>query len=233
MDWGYDIHTAGFDFLAMNTYDRIAGIYDFLAGFVFFGAIAKAKRRYLSWAAPDNKVLIVGGGTGKVLCDLNQLGIPLAIDFVEPSGKMIKQAKRRASKLSNLNVNFIQSELGFLDIEPGEPYDFICTFFFLDLFEERDLVDSIDKLGKLLKPDGFLFVSDFQIINNSWWQKALSAMMHWFFRMTTSLQSSRLKEIKSYLCRTHFIKIDQAQFFCGFIFSAAYKKNVSDNGNHL
>lgn len=209
----------------MNNYDRIAGIYDLMATVIFFGAISEAKKHYMSLVASKSKILLVGGGTGKILKHLNQLNIPITVDFLEPSFKMITKAKERADGLPNLHINYIQNKLD--SFESAGQYDCICSFFFLDIFQKSDLIDSVKKFSKMLSTNGFLLVSDFQIKNNLWWQKALSGLMHVFFRITTNLQSKGLKDINSYLCKSHFINIDRTQFFNGFIFSAVYEKKVS------
>lgn len=214
----------------MRNYDLIAGFYDTLSGIVFRGKILCAQQHYLSLIKTNNRVLIIGGGTGQVLENFNYIGFPLTIDFVEPSGRMIKKARQRQSKLDRLNLNFIQEK--FENIKFEKKYDFVCCFFFLDLFDEPGLKEVVQKVETIMTDTGYLLVSDFQVKKNIWWQKWLSAIMHSFFKLTTKLESKSLKDINGHLTALGFRRTEIAEFFYEFIFSAVYKKNVFKNGNH-
>ena len=90
--------------MAVNDFNFIAPFYDVLARIVFGNAILKAQTTHLSEINENDQVLILGGGTGKLLehipfCD--------RVDYVEKSEKMIRIAKRR---LVNRSVNFVNHD---------------------------------------------------------------------------------------------------------------------------
>lgn len=214
----------------MNNFDGIARFYDALASIVFRGEILKSQNHFIHLIKANSHLLIVGGGSGKVLEALNRFNIPLLIDFVEPSSQMINRAKMGASRFSNLDIHFHQAKLK--EFDPSKAYDWICCFYFLDLFEKKNLIQNIDLLKDLMTDQGNLIVSDFQILKNKTWQMALSAIMHTFFRFTTRLESKELKDINKVIVGQRFEQIEFCEFFDQFIFSAVYKKNVFKNGNH-
>ena len=67
-----------------NNFNTIAPVYDFLAKMVFGRSLERAQAAFLSdlETKVKAKVLIVGGGTGKVL-ELLPEGLDLQIDYVE------------------------------------------------------------------------------------------------------------------------------------------------------
>lgn len=215
----------------MNDFNRIAWFYDALADLIFRGIILQSQTHFIHLIKPYNRILIIGGGSGKVLDTLDQLNQPIIIDFVEPSAAMMKKAKKRASGLVNLNVHFYQQK--FEVFNSVSTYDWICCFYFLDLFRKEALIQNITHIYRLMTDQTFLLVSDFQIKpNEKGWQKGLSDIMHTFFRLTASLESRRLQDINALILNGGFERIEFCDFFDQFIFSATYKKNVLKNGNH-
>ncbi|WP_456459593.1 class I SAM-dependent methyltransferase [Reichenbachiella sp.] len=209
----------------MNDYDRIAWIYDELARLIFRGNLLKSQTHYLSDLKPNDRILIIGGGTGKVLEALSLLDIPLEIDFIEPSTPMIEKARKRMLDSSNLIVNFQQVTLEAFT--PRSKYDCVCCFYFFDLFKEHSLKEHMDRIKTMMTESSNLLVADFNNQKANWWKKALSATMHWFFKMTTQLESNKLKNIDSLLLDSGFRKEKEVHFFSRFIFSAIYQKEVS------
>lgn len=214
----------------MNDYNRIAWIYDALAQSVFRGAVLKSQTHFLPLIQPNSNLLIIGGGSGQVLEAINRLNIPLIIDFIEPAQPMIEKAKRRCSKLHNLSINFHQ--VRFQDFETSSRYDWVCCFYFLDLFKEQTFNLHVKHISQLMNSNSQLLVSEFQNPSGHFWKKVLSRLMHLFFKLTTNLESNRLKDIHTLLTNQGFDRVNKAEFFSQFIFSAVYQKEVSKNGNH-
>lgn len=209
----------------MNDFNKIAWIYDSLAKWVYRGNILKSQIEFLPLIQNNQRILIIGGGTGQVLETMNALGIPLAIDFIEPSSEMMSMAKKRTKELSNFDVRFFQTE--FESFHSNQRYDWICCFYFLDLFNENSLKVNLELISNYMGDDSLLIVSDFQYHEDSWWQNALSKVMHGFFKMVAQLESGELKDINESIIEAGYKKIKEAAFFSQFIFSAVYKKEVS------
>lgn len=208
----------------MNDYNRIAGVYDTLARLTFRGNILNSQTHYIQGFMPNERILIIGGGSGEVLTAMEQLNMPLVIDFIEPSERMIEKARERMIDSSNLEVTFHQTT--FESFPSSDKYDWVCCFYFLDLFKPESLQLHINHIKKLMHSKSHLLVSDFQIKNATWWKRILSQIMHQFFKITTRLESNRLKDIDKMIIDSGFRKTTVTHFFSRFIFSAIYQKEV-------
>lgn len=199
-----------------NDFNAIAPYYDLLASIVFGRQLEKAQTTFLDQIKPESYVLIVGGGTGKVIEWLPN-NHNLHIDYVELSEKMLLKAKKRDTKGNEFE--FICSDA----MEVQGNYDLIIANFFLDCFSEKGIVGVLDHLKKVLKPEGKLLVTDFYPTESSS-QKLLIRLMHIFFRTFSKLQASRLMNIHEEIKKSAF-ETKEIQFFReGTIFSAVYEK---------
>ncbi|GAB4248716.1 MAG: class I SAM-dependent methyltransferase [Ekhidna sp.] len=194
-----------------NNFDSVANFYDRLSSIVFGEEIAKSTQCFLDRIKGNSVVLILGGGTGSLLQHLPEC---THIDYVEKSGKMIELAKKRSSQ----NVNFIHAD--FLDFETTDKYDFIVCPFFLDCFNESDLRIVLDKISELLCSRGSLLIQDFDVSRTS---KLLSFCMHFFFRITTALDSRKLLPIRDIIVSSGFRELEIRALKKG-IFSAIYSR---------
>lgn len=210
--------------MVLNGYDRIAWLYDSLAQWVFRGSVLQAQCCFLSSLKPDDQVLIIGGGSGQVLTEIQKLHIPVRIDFIEPSHQMIEKARRRVQNTPSLSINFYEKE--FQSFITDGKYDWVYCFFFFDLFKKETLDRHLDHVMELMKTESVLWISDFQNMKGVFWQRFLVYTMHVFFKWTTNLESRRLKDINAIVKAKGFKKTKCAKFFNQFIFSALYKKEV-------
>lgn len=225
MDWRFGFSFTRIDLFVLNNYNRIAWLYDTLASWVFRDNIFKSQQHFISYLMPHDQVIIIGGGSGKILESINGLNIPLRIDFIEPSDAMIEKARKRILDSSNLIVNFHQTR--FEHFEIFDKYDWVCCFYFLDLFNKESLRSNLERIKRFMHERSGLIVSDFQNIERAWWKTVLSGMMHCFFKYSTNLESSQLKDINGLILDAGFRKEKVAFFFSKFIFSAFYRKEVS------
>lgn len=206
----------------MNDFSAIAPIYDQLARLVFRGAIERSQTQFLCELKKGWQLLLLGGGTGLVLEHLDLQKTAMSIDFVEPSGKMMKKAKVRLSNSSKLDV--VYHECNFEDIEISHQYDAIHCGYFLDLFSEVNLVGVIQQIKKMLKPSGILLIADFQLTHadHQFWQKPMIDLMHWFFRIFSNLESDQLRDFDSYLTKEGFVVEYEQEYFSKMVFSRVY-----------
>jgi ubiquinone/menaquinone biosynthesis C-methylase UbiE len=77
---------------ALNSFDRIAPVYDRLADIVFGTAILDAQRTHLHALNDAREILILGGGTGRLLRDLLGQNAKSRVTYVEASQRMIELA---------------------------------------------------------------------------------------------------------------------------------------------
>ncbi len=195
-----------------SNFNRIAPFYDLLLWVVFGQRVWHAQRHFIDRVKPNDAVLILGGGTGKIL---DWLPADAAITYVEQSAAMIKRAKRRR------NVTFVHAD--FRSFSTDTQYDWVICPFFLDCFDDAQLPAVLTQIGALIKPEGYLLVTDFRW-TRQWYHRWLIRLMVVFFRISTKLRIATLQDIPEQLHRQGF-KIQASRYFQnGLIFSAIYAR---------
>jgi ubiquinone/menaquinone biosynthesis C-methylase UbiE len=170
----------------MPNYNHIAWIYDWLAKVVFGGKQEQAKQVFLAKIPDKAKILVVGGGTGKIIDYLRDLNKELEVDFVEQSANMLFYARKRA--VTHLKINFHQQSI--LDFETTD-YDVIITNFFFDQFFQHQVQLILQHLKTKIKPGGLLIFSDF-INTNHLWDSFVTRLMFGFFQLTARIRTNTL-----------------------------------------
>jgi ubiquinone/menaquinone biosynthesis C-methylase UbiE len=168
----------------MPNYNHIAWIYDWLAKIVFGGKQELAKQAFLARIPDKANILVVGGGTGKIIDYLGDLNQQLDVDFVEQSANMMFYARKRA--VSHLKINFHQQSI--LDYKAGD-YDVVLTNFFFDQFSQGQAQLILQHLKAKLIPKGILIFSDF-IHNNHICDRFVTRIMFVFFQLTVGIRTN-------------------------------------------
>ena len=201
----------------MNT-DRIAAFYDYLAGLIFGKHLHDAAEYFINRIPKDARILIIGGGTGRILRQLDKPGNQMVVDYVELSKAMI-EAGRKNHK-GQLKVNFIQADV-FL-WEPQHHYDVIITPFVLDCFTSAKVTELVTSLTNVLQPDGTWIFADF-IHTNSYLKKALVRLMYLFFRITTGLRTSALPDYRMAFEKAGLKLHEEKMFYHGMVAARMYQ----------
>ena len=175
-----------------NNFDLIAPFYDALASLVYGNKVKLAPTFFFKKINEANDILVIGGGTGAILIPLNQHFPNATITFLEPSSKMMQRARNRVVS----NVNYVQQTLE--SYNPDQKFDLIITPFVLDVYNEQQLQQAIDKVKCLLCPGGHWLHSDFHQGEKLWWQRLLIRIMYIFFRLSASLQQQKLLNFDGY-----------------------------------
>ena len=119
-----------------NDYNSVAGYYDRLSRLVFQRSIIKAQQYLSDFISDNNKVLLVGGGTGWILDEIAKLKKKnISVVYVEKSSKMIELSKKR--KHENVTVEFVNA--GIESYTTGDYFDVILTPFLFDNFIEKKI----------------------------------------------------------------------------------------------
>lgn len=204
-----------------NNFNAVAPFYDAVARLVFGNKLKKIQQHYLTELPKEGNVLILGGGTGEILEWLPE-SQNLSVTYVELSAGMLKRAEKRQS-----NAAYTKFECkDFLAFDAEMVYDVVIANFFLDCFAEENLEGVILKIAGLLKQNGQLYVSDFQLSAKPK-HRLLSRLMHAFFRLTTGLQSSKLRDIPNAIEQYGFCAINFTSSDEGQLFSAIYQQRRS------
>lgn len=202
----------------LNNYNAVAKYYDFISQLVFGKKLIQAQSLFLDSIQAENQILIIGGGTGKILNAINTLGKRnLSVTFLDASQKMIDLAKKR--NYENLNVQFICERIEFF--ETKRPFDVIMTPFFFDNFEKDKIDFLFPAIAKLLNNGGLWMYTDFNLTyKKRWIDSILVKIMYLFFKITSRIETQKLIDMQSYFSNYQLIKEHR-----GFICSRLYKSN--------
>lgn len=209
---------------SLNSFNKVAGIYDALARVVFGKSLDKAQRFYLESIPPHSKVLIIGGGTGQLLRVLLDLNPSCEVWYIEASSSMIARSRKKITDAQGNRVHFIHGTQQ--NIPDGLLYDAVITYFFLDLFTAPALDDVIGSIQPHLQHHVVWLVCDF-VNGGKWWQRLLLRMMYLFFRVTCSLDTRRLPPWQLKLSIHGLVEVKAASFFGSFIRSAVLVKKAA------
>lgn len=192
----------------MNNFDGIAWCYDPLKKLVFGNKLDQAATHLFSGIPVGSKVLVIGGGSGKILD-----GAPegIKITYLEKSKQMIKKARRRPV----LNIEFVHFD--FLEYQPPGAFDYVMCPFFLDLFDPERMKSVIHKIRETLTKDGRLLVADFAFQHSN-----LLKLMYFGFRVVSNIPAKSIPPIHDILLHSEFKLMGSANFLNGLVFSNQY-----------
>jgi|SRR5688572_27754561 len=199
-------------------FDRVALLYDALAGMVFGKSMRESQFFYLDRIPSGAKVLILGGGTGWLAKRLLQINLTCSIVYQEASGEMISQSRKRMSEGDLKRIRFVHAS----EIVPGEAFDVVITNFFLDLFQPSGLNDVVSQIKSSINQNGLWIITEF-IDEGKWWQKILLKTMYVFFRITSGIQATSLPPWENTVHQNGMILVESKGFYKGFIRSEVVK----------
>ncbi len=212
------------------SFQFIAPYYDLLARFVFGDALDKAQTAFFSLIPQASSILIMGGGSGRILDELIDKVSPRQIFYVETSSAMLRLAKKRLSiiqkkKQMNTEVQFIHGNED--DIPQTLRCDVLMTFFLLDVYATPQAKVLTYKLSHHLRPSGSWLFADFCLEGKGiqlLWKKALLNIMYKFFWLTTNLHNQSLPDYQLIFEELQYFPVQQKYFYRGFIVSIIYRK---------
>ena len=202
-------------------FSKIAPYYDFLQKLVFRQQLQQAQSHFLDDIQDNSIVLVVGGGTGKILHSILSNSTPQSIIYVEKSAKMIELARSKFPEFKG--IEYINEDV--LEWNSNGRFDAIVLPFVMDVFSDDDAKLVLKKLGGLLKENGQLIYTDF--VNSGKDNRRASIListMYWFFKLTANLKTQKLPNVDPTFNSLGF-KIKAAQKFCsGMVESRVYHK---------
>lgn len=197
----------------------MAPVYAGLTRIVFGHSLQFAQEFFLDQIRKNDRILILGGGSGEFLKSLLQKHPHVTIDYIDLSPRMIDLAKKRSGNLSN--VNFI---IGTEDTIPAHTYSVVITNFYLDLFIDKTLDRVIAQIKPHLATNVTWLATDF--ISEKPWHKFFTKVMYAFFRVVTRIEANTLPDWQSALKNAGLQQITSQNFYRGFIKSSVYKRVV-------
>ncbi len=81
------------------SFDRIAPHYRWLETLAFGSTLQKARTRWIQSIDAPKRVLILGEGDGRFLCEFLRVHPGAAVDCVDASARMLERARRRVRRV--------------------------------------------------------------------------------------------------------------------------------------
>lgn len=203
--------------MGYNDFDAVAGYYDLLARLVFGRAIDRSQEAHIHSIPTGGKVVILGGGTGRILEYLYRTRPDIRVTFVDASARMLALAKRR-SQLPG--IEFIHGTENSL---PEGRFDVAMAPFFLDMFPDERMSMVITEVSRHLGENSQWIISDF-VYTNHWWQRAMLWVMFAFFRKTTGILTDQLPDWNNVMLKSGWRKKESSWFYAGFIEAARFER---------
>ncbi|MEM8896837.1 MAG: class I SAM-dependent methyltransferase [Bacteroidota bacterium] len=209
-------------------FDRIAFIYDWLAKLVYGDGILHAATLGMDEVREEDKVLILGGGSGKILAAFRQENFPKEVVYVEPSAEMMAKAKEVWTSLEVSAQYSIQWVLDTDRFIQGENvYDVLITPFVLDLFPTEKLAEVFSRLHHALKAGGTWLYADFFIKEDSFrlFRLLLVKFMYAFFRLICGVENQNLAETSILFNKYGYQLLLRKEFSLAMIEGIIYRKS--------
>ncbi len=193
------------------SFDRIARHYRLLEIIAFGQQLQRARVCWIDRINQPRRVLIVGEGNGRFLCELLRVHPNVTVDCVDASQEMLKLARARLR--ATRPELFAQACFLHQDIRHWTPrgsYDLVVTHFLLDCFRRDEMKTIIDKLTLAATPNAAWLLADFNIppegtfarMHSKLWMR----MMYSFFRLAAKITARDLVDPTPYLQANGFVR---------------------------
>lgn len=207
----------------LNRFDWIAPHYDVISRVVF------GKTTYDSqvWPLPSIRqgsvVLVLGGGSGRILPVLMRVNPSCTVWFVEASSKMLARAAAVMPPEERKNITFIHGTEKA--IPPQLAFDAIITNFLLDVYPNDEAQTLCRGLMQKLKNQGLWIASDFTD-GGKWWQRVMLWVMYRFFVITCKIGAVTLPAWEEQLRSVGLAEKQCKGFYGGFIKTIVFQRRT-------
>jgi ubiquinone/menaquinone biosynthesis C-methylase UbiE len=216
--------------IAKMNCDRVARAYQTLEYFSFGPALRSCRMMFLGEVADCRRALLCGDGDGRFLAELLRANRDVRADFVDLSAGMIDVARRRVDAFGSqagARTNFHAGDVRCFEPVGKAPYDLITAHFFLDCFDDVEVVGVARKLASLARPGAKLLLSDFRIPRRGiahYIDAAIVRGLYGAFRLTTGLRVTRLPNYEGALERAGFRKQRETLKLGGLLVASLWQK---------
>lgn len=198
------------------SFDRLAPVYQAMEFFTAGGKLQRCRMAFLAKIPVPRRILIAGEGHGKFLPKCVNRFPDAQIVVVDISAKMLKIAQ---SKTQSELVTFEHADFLHWD-SSGEPFDLIVTNFFLDCFDEAQLVNVVAKLGRCATTDADWLVADFEIAKSriaGLRSRVILKMLYAFFRVICDLRANALVPPDEAISKAGFLRVQRETYEWGLL----------------
>ncbi|MEO6600821.1 MAG: class I SAM-dependent methyltransferase [Polyangiaceae bacterium] len=148
--------------LGFDAYRVIAPVYDLLAHVYSGGAVRRCRAAFVSELKAGERALFAGAGTGGAAIEAARRGV--LVVAVDLSPTMALRLRRQLTSLPNAEV--VCADV--FAVEGLGEFDWVFANFFLNVFSERALASSIERLAGFLHAGGQLVIGDFAAPARGW-----------------------------------------------------------------
>jgi ubiquinone/menaquinone biosynthesis C-methylase UbiE len=211
------------------SFDFIAPAYRTLETIAFGGDLQRARIACLCEIETPRRVLIIGEGNGRFLCELLRIHPNVEIDCVDASARMLELARRRLERrlpTGATRTRFLQRDITSW-IPPDQVYDLIVTHFFLDCFSGDRIADVVNRLSRAATPNATWLLADFCMpadglvrIRARLWLAA----MYRFFQFAAGIEARKLEDPSPFLRTAGFALASQHFFRSGMLKSELWRR---------
>ena len=211
-----------------KSFDRVAWIYDFLAGMVFGRAIRRSQTVHLSDLPKGGKVLIVGGGTGWILIEILKHLHPDQVIYIDSSPEMIYKTRKKLARKRPQDQGKVHLVVGPLrEYLPAEPMDLVITNFFLDVLPPDQIWVRMSELKERLVEGGYWHFADFNYPKKGAGRqlaRILIPFMYFFFRKVAGISARQLPNFGDLFDQLGMTELQEERFYGKLIRSVVYRK---------
>lgn len=210
--------------LLKRNYDTVASFYDRAARLIFGSTQHKAQLYLLNAVKPCSHLLVIGGGSGRILEDIaRRYPRGLSITYVDASAKMMAHAARRYT--GENHVTFITANIEQAVL--AGPYDAVLTPFLFDNVTTTTARSTCDKVYGHMVPGSVWLYCDFEY-TGAVWQRVLLKAMYAFFRLCCGIEASSLPDMARCFTAERFRMREERYFYRWFIVARVYEKLPTD-----
>jgi ubiquinone/menaquinone biosynthesis C-methylase UbiE len=218
--------------MSKTTFDLVAGLYPLLEQIVFGSKLSRARSAFISRVAEGSKILLIGEGNGRFLCELVRQSSSASITVVDSSARMLAAASRRIASVDYCS----RIELVHADILEWQPsagcYDRIVTHFFLDLFPPESLRRLVEKVSQLAMGDCLWINVDFTFENQRLPRKFLMWAQYRFFRIFAGIEAAHLFDARPLLRNASWKTLETKLLDSGLISASVLSRPGKEAASH-
>jgi ubiquinone/menaquinone biosynthesis C-methylase UbiE len=213
------------------SFDTLAPWYRTLEWIAFGDDLQRCRVAFLREIAAPRRVLIVGEGNGRFLCEWLRLHPGVEVDCVDASRRMLRLARKRVDRELPDRVEcvrFLHQDITSWTA-PEHYYDVVVTHFVLDCFPEGALAGIIKTLARAATADANWLLADFCAPRNEWARlraRGWLALMYLFFRVTARIEARELVDPTPFMQGEEFALVRQHLFQKGMLKSEMWSRGL-------